>query len=519
MKIAVPISASEPAEVLEQARTALAAGADVIELRTDYLENLSSDKVSSLIETIRGLGPDAALIVTCRDVREGGAREYPAHLRSEILKTAIEHNVEFIDCEFSNFRVDTVRETLGSALQQHLKTRLILSAHQFAGPFPDLEQQYRDIRHICPTAIPKLVYAAQHINDCFEAFDLLHQTEGDRIVLCMGEAGLISRVTACMFGGFLTFASLGEANATAPGQLSIGQLRDLIPPQGHDTQTQLFGIIADPVGHSLSPALHNACFRDSAFNGSYLPLRVQGAQAELADFLENVRLRPWLGFRGFSVTLPHKQHALSYVQQQAGTVEPLVAKIGATNTLILSGDGKFKAYNTDYAGAMDAVMNSLNTGLHDVDGMAVAVVGAGGVARAIVAGFCDAGAKVKIYNRTVAKAEKLALEFGCAFASIEALHDLQADLLINCTSIGMHPHVDATPVPGELLERDMAVFDTIYNPLQTRLLELAQTRGARTIDGVAMFVAQAQAQYRLFTGLEGNADLMRKVTLEHLNKE
>jgi 3-dehydroquinate dehydratase/shikimate dehydrogenase len=461
MRIAVPISASEAQEVLVQARAALAAGADIIEFRTDYLQDLSSEMVSSLIEKIRGLGPDTALIVTCRDAREGGVHEYPAHLRTEILKTAIECNAEFIDCEFSNFCAGTVREALGSALKQHPKTRLILSAHQFSGPFPDLKQQYQDIRRSWPTAIPKLVYTAQHINDCFEAFDLLHQTEGDRIVLCMGQAGLISRVTACMFGGFLTFASLGEANATAPGQLTIGQLRDLIPPQGLDTHTQLFGIIADPVGHSLSPALHNACFRDSGFNGLYLPLLVQGGQAELADFLENLRARPWLGFRGFSVTLPHKQSALSYVQQQGGSIEPLVAKIGATNTLILSDDSSFMAYNTDYAGAMDAVMSSLNIGRRDLDGMSVAIVGAGGVSRAIVAGFRDAGAKVKIYNRTVAKAERLAEEFGCAFASIDALQDLSADLLINCTSIGMHPHVNATPVPGELLKRDMAVFDKI----------------------------------------------------------
>jgi 3-dehydroquinate dehydratase/shikimate dehydrogenase len=214
--------------------------------------------------------------------------------------------------------------------------------------------------------------------------------------------------------------------------------------------------------------------------------------------------------------LPHKQSALSYVQQQGGSIEPLVAKIGATNTLVISDENRFMAYNTDYAGAMNAVMNSLNIGPRELGGMSVAVVGAGGVSRAIVAGFRDAGAQVKIYNRTVAKAERLAEEFDCAFASIDALRDLQADLLINCTSIGMHPHVNATPVPDELLNQDMAVFDTIYNPLVTRLLELAQARDARTIDGVAMFVAQAQAQYRLFTGLEGNADLMRQVTLDHL---
>lgn len=516
MKIAVPISTPDARQVLPQARAALDAGADIIEFRTDYIEDLNPASIASLTRQIQALKPDAALIVTCRDPREGGAGEHAQDLRTEILKTAIEQDVDFVDCEFSNFTARGVGRTLAPLLQQHHHTRLILSAHQFTGPFGDLKGLYQDIRSACPQAIPKLVYTAQHISDCFEAFDLLHQSKGDRIVLCMGQAGLITRVTACMFGAFLTFASLDDGKATAPGQLTIDQLRALLPAQGLTSPARLFGIIADPVGHSLSPALHNTSFHASGFNGLYLPLLVQGGQAGLTGFLDNVRARPWLGFRGFSVTIPHKQHALAYVQQQGGFIEPLVAKIGATNTLILSDDGELRACNTDYAGAMDAAVSALGIGLSDVQGMSVAIVGAGGVARAIVAGFRDAGARVKIYNRTVPKAEKLAAEFACDFAALDTLGDLQADLLINCTSIGMHPQVEVTPVPGELLHSGMAVFDTIYNPLNTRLLELARARGARTIDGVAMFVAQALAQYRLFTGLEGDPGLMRQVTLDHL---
>lgn len=516
MRISVPISASEPHQVLAQARAALDAGADILEFRTDYLEGLSPEMAISLIGQIQGLPGRNALLVTCRDAREGGANAYPGELRADILKVAIEHGADFVDCEFSNFRQGAAGETLSAVLQRYPNTRLVLSTHQFDGPFADLQGQYQAIRRACPQAIPKLVYTAHHINDCFAAFDLLHQTEGDRIVLCMGQAGLITRVTACRFGAFLTFASLDDDQATAPGQLTIQQLKALLPLQGLDTRTRLFGIIADPVGHSLSPALHNASLQASGFNGLYLPLLVQGGQDGLFGFLDNLIARPWLGFKGFSVTLPHKQHALAYVEQQGGAVEPLCAKIGASNTLIISDQGGFQAFNTDYGGAMDAVVNSLNLSRGALAGVSVAIVGAGGVSRAIVAGFCDAGAQVKIYNRTLAKAERLAGEFACEFAPIGALQDLQADLLINCTSIGMHPRVEATPVPGELLQPDMAVFDTIYNPLSTRLLELARARGARTIDGVAMFVAQALTQYRLFTGLEGDPDLMRRVTLDHL---
>ena len=149
-------------------------------------------------------------------------------------------------------------------------------------------------------------------------------------------------------------------------------------------------------------------------------------------------------------------------------------------------------------------------------GMPAAVIGAGGVARAIVAGLTDAGAKVTIYNRTVERAEKLAADFDCAFAGREALADLDAKLVINGTSIGMHPNVDRTPVPNEVLRADMAVFDTVYNPAETLLLKDAKEAGAQTIDGIAMFVNQAMAQFHLFTGQPGNPTLMRTVVLDSL---
>jgi 3-dehydroquinate dehydratase/shikimate dehydrogenase len=150
--------------------------------------------------------------------------------------------------------------------------------------------------------------------------------------------------------------------------------------------------------------------------------------------------------------------------------------------------------------------------------MPVAVVGAGGVARAIVAGLTDAGAKIKIYNRTVKRAEKLADEFNCEFAGLDELPNLDAKLLINCTSIGMHPNTDATPVPKESLKKAMAVFDTVYNPAKTLLLKEAKKKKAKKIDGISMFVNQAMAQFKLFTNTEGNAELMRRTVCDKLKK-
>jgi 3-dehydroquinate dehydratase/shikimate dehydrogenase len=367
-------------------------------------------------------------------------------------------------------------------------------------------------------AIPKLIYVANHITDCFEAFDLLHQTSAERIIFCMGEGGLISRILAKKLGCFLTFASIDELNATAPGQLTIKDLKQLYRYDYIDAETRLYGVIADPVGHSLSPAIHNACFGDKQMNKLYLPLLVEGGQREFDSFLHHALLRKWLNFRAFSITIPHKQNALVYVRASRGYVEPLAQKIGAANTLLVGPDGKLEAYNTDYAGALDAITAGMKISRAKLNGLPVAVVGAGGVSRAIVAGLSDAGTQITIYNRTVEKAQKLAAEFNCEFAPLDDLKSLEAKLVINCTSIGMHPNIEETPVPKELLKRGMTVFDTVYNPAETLLLKEAKRKRIKTIDGISMFVNQAMAQFKLFTNTDGNPELMRQTVLENLNK-
>jgi len=303
----------------------------------------------------------------------------------------------------------------------------------------------------------------------------------------------------------------------------VKQLKEIYRHDFIDGDTELFGVIADPVGHSLSPAIHNACFTEKNMNRLYLPLLVTQGWQGFDSFLHNVIQRKWLNFHGFSVTIPHKQNALNYVRQRHGSIEPLAEKIGAVNTLVVdsratSDERRMSAYNTDYAGAIDAVISGMGIRRASLKKISVAVIGAGGVARAIVAGLSDAGAKIKIYNRTVEKAERLAEEFGCEFAGLDDLANLDAKLLINCTSIGMHPIVDATPVPKEYFKRGMTVFDTVYNPAQTLLLKQAKRKRLKTIDGVSMFVNQAAAQFKLFTGQNANAKLMRKTICSYLSK-
>ena len=516
-KLAVPIGAGDLEQARQQIKAAQAADADIIELRVDYIEDLTTHLVERLIGEVKSSGKrPLPVIVTCRDRQQGGVIDYAQPFRVSVLIAALRAGAEFIDFEYDNFRSIENQERIRRALSQCSRARLILSAHNFETKFDNIGKLFRNISSACPGAIPKLVYAANHINDCFEAFDLLHQTSGDCIVFCMGEAGLISRILAKKLRSFLTFASIDEQKATAPGQLTVEQFRRLYRCDDINAEAELFGVIADPVGHSLSPAIHNACFAVEEMNRLYLPLLVKGGQREFDSFLSKALSRKWLNFRGFSITIPHKQSALNYVGANQGFVEPLAKKIGAANTLLIGPNGKLSAYNTDYAGALDAITAGMRITRADLDALPVAVVGAGGVARAIVAGLSDAGADIKIYNRTVEKAERLAAEFNCDFAPLDEVRNVDAKLLINCTSIGMHPNVEATPVPKEALKEDMAIFDIVYNPARTLLLKDARKKRAKTIDGLAMFVNQAMAQFKLFTNTDGNPDLMRKTVLDCL---
>jgi shikimate dehydrogenase len=190
-------------------------------------------------------------------------------------------------------------------------------------------------------------------------------------------------------------------------------------------------------------------------------------------------------------------------------------------------DGSLYACNTDYAAALDAVCDGLSIERDGLKGKRVAVIGAGGAARAVVAGFCEYGAGVTVYNRTAEKAESLAGQFGASAAPMEALAESKADVYINCTPIGMHPKVDASPMAASQitnhksqiinpLSPGVVVFDTIYNPIQTKLLRDAAAAGCVTIPGTEMFVRQGAAQFKLWTGEDAPLDVFRKVLGERL---
>ncbi len=506
--LTVPILVESSEQAVADISRAAELGAEMVELRIDYLCRYDGDVVRAVVGAAKKLG--LAVLATCRANWEGGKFGQGEKSRAMMFKAAVRAGADYIDIELA---CRAEGEIKAAELAAEGDVRVILSSHDFEKRPADLAQRVA-VMVERGADVAKVAYKAERICDCFDAIDIYRsesQAGRQAIALAMGEAGVMTRQLAKKLGGKLTFAALGEGLGSAAGQVTIEQMRSLYRWDAMGADTQVFGVIGDPVGHSLSPALHNAAFDATGYNGIYLPLLVEGTWEEFRNFMDGTRQRPWLGLRGLSVTIPHKENALRYVRENGGQLEPLAEKIGSVNTLLIDEAGKVSGFNTDYAGALGAVLDGAGLVKSDLKGMSAAIIGAGGVARALAAGLCDAGAEVTIYNRTVERAEKLAEDFGCKWAGVEGLANLEAKLIVNCTSLGMHPAVEGCAVPEGVLTKDMIVFDTVYNPVETRLLKLARSVGATVVDGVSMFVRQGAAQFEMFTGRPAPLEVMREI--------
>ena len=261
----------------------------------------------------------------------------------------------------------------------------------------------------------------------------------------------------------------------------------------------LYVVVGNPIGHSLSPVMHNSALAHSGLDGHYLALRVEN----IAAAVDGIR---GLGIRGASITIPHKISVLQYLDK----VDPMAANIGAVNTVI-NRDGVLHGYNSDCAGAVKAL--SENTVIKGKD---VAVIGAGGGARAIGFGLKQEGGLVTIINRSKSAGEKLADDLNCEFKLLAEVKKLPYQIVINATPAGMTPDINNLPLAPDLMKPEMVVMDMVYNPLKTRFLEAAQSIGCTTVDGVAMFVHQGAVQFELWTGRKAPVNIMRRVVLEEL---
>ncbi len=271
--------------------------------------------------------------------------------------------------------------------------------------------------------------------------------------------------------------------------------------------TKLYGILGHPVGHSMSPAMHNAALQAMGINGVYVPMDVQ--PSDLAAAVTGLRA---LGFVGLSVTVPHKEEVMNCIDE----IDPVAERIGAVNTLLFRqrpGEEQItvRGFNTDWLGSNLALAEKIQ-----LAGSRVLVLGAGGAAKGVCFGLVEAGAEVMITNRTEEKGKKLADWLGCTFISGNQLGQVRADVLINTTSVGMEPYAENIAIDPDLLEKFKVVMDIVYAPLQTRLLREAVQAGCETIDGLAMLQFQAAVQLKIWTGEQPPSDVLRQALLDEL---
>ncbi len=513
--LAVPITRSTTDQAVADVRRAVGDfGADAIELRLDHMTEVDLPTVMAAVPN------GVTVIATARDPAEGGVRPLDDGQRVATLLDAARLHPDYLDVELATWRRSPeARERLEPLLDgppgrpgQDRSCRLILSAHDFDGRPADIDDRVTAIEAE-PCRVVKIVWQAESICDVYKCFELMRSSRKPVIAIAMGEAGVASRVLAKKFGAFLSFSAIDEGAGSAPGQVGIDVMTRLYRWDQIGPDTPVYGVIGCPIAHSMSPAIHNAAMAQRGIDGVYLPFRVEPGYENFEAFVRGAMDRAWMDLGGLSVTIPHKENALRLVGDAA---EPLARQIGAVNTLVFNGPDEVRGLNTDYAGALDALTDTLDCKRTDLGGTRVAVLGAGGAGRGLVAALRHYNCAVTIYNRTYSRAEALAAEFECRAEPLENARSLDARIVVNTTSVGMHPNVDETPLPADALRPDMVVFDNVYNPMETRLLREAAEIGCQTVSGVDMFVNQAYAQFEAWTGRAAPRELMRDVVIESL---
>ena len=553
-------------DMVAEVAEAASRGAQAVELRLDYLMAGGGEKEEEVLVKLESIVRDAvpALVCACeragvvsiatlRPTWEGGqfetgvrggdtsgdhdddARE---HARvSALRRIAEECDVDYIDCEM------LAAEQLfggGGEWQCPSDTGLILSRHDYERtPSQSVLRTWQTEMFDMGADVAKLACHAESITDCARMLALLDgdgsalqedtSDEGDvrpssssgvpssikprrTIALSMGEVGVVTRLLAPKFTGFLSFGALDEARASAPGQPTLASMQTLYRMAAQNPGTRAYGIIGNPVAHSKSPLLHNTAFAHVGLDAVYVPLLVHDLPAFLDAF-------PAV-FTGFSVTIPHKEVALSVCDE----IDPVAAEIGAVNTIVRRPiDGRLVGYNTDWSAAIGAIQRALTAGKGKessaLEGKTVVIIGAGGAGRALAFGASRrAGARVIVANRSFERAQLLAEAVGGQAVEMDDIISgrVGGDVLVNTTSVGMHPHEDETPVPREHLAAYSLVFDAVYNPMETRLLREAADAGCITVNGVEMFVGQAMEQFELFTGHPSPGEIMRQTVVANL---
>ena len=461
-----------------------------LEFRLDYLKQplAALPKIHRFLETHQYVNA----VGTCRRVENGGRFKGSLASQLEVLTKAHAAGCQIVDLEIQS-ALKAKREAIA-----RLRSRagLIVSFHDFRAT-RNLDETLEKMLKV-PADFYKVVSTATTLSDNVTMMKFL-QTQSDKhalIGLCMGEQGIISRVLSVRAGSVFTFGAVSADLKTAPGQISAGDLRSIYRIDQVDAATRVYGVAGDPIEHSLSPVIMNTALRRENVNGVYLPLHAK----TLKDLMRCVREIP---LHGLSVTMPYKQSILAHLDN----TDAHTTKIGACNTVVRGQDGKLYGFNTDAAGVVRPLEQRLS-----IEHAKVLVLGAGGAARAAVFGLKERGAEIWILNRTSVKGQKLARQAKARTIKRADLRKIAFDVIINATPVGMGNTRDCPLKDEEIQSR--VVFDMVYDPVETHLLQVARAKGIAVIPGVEMFVQQAARQFEIWTGKPAPAgDMLRAVTI------
>jgi len=492
-KICVVIGRTRHKMMQIEIQEAAKRGARFIEVRLDFLAKAPDFK--RLLAT-----KPCPMIATVRRPVDGGRWSGSEEERLMLLRQAIVAGFDWVDLETDI--IDTV--------PRFKAVKRIVSYHNLREIPEDLEKIHEKM---CSqdADVVKIAVSAHNPADNIRMLDLIRKSPRPMVGICMGDLGVPSRILSARAGAPFTYAAFNKERGIAPGLPSFDEMQTVYHYSEIKPTTAVFGVIGDPVAHSLSPLIHNGAFRELGIDAVYVPFRVP--RGDLAGFLKSFESLP---VEGYSVTIPHKEAAATLPGQR----EQIVSSIHAANTL-LRGTNGWRIFNTDAPAAVESIREHLPP---TPDGQAaqlqsrtVLVLGAGGVARAVAHALQREGAVILIANRTLERAQKLAEEVGCRHIDWAARHNVLCDTLINCTSVGMYPNMDESPVHHSFLKPNLFVFETIYTPETTLLVKEARARGSVVLTGVDMFVRQAAMQFKLFTGREPPLELMHTVVRRSLS--
>ncbi len=485
---------------LEASILQAASVADIIEIRVDCLDPLQIEQSIGELDRLSKLSAKPT-IITYRPAEQGGKQELTTASRFSFWVFNRPEGGGFFDIEHDF----ACNPQLFEYVNAPDWSRVICSFHDVVGMPSDLDSIYEKLAS-SPAHILKIAVQANDVIDCIDIFRSLERAgrEGRKIIaIAMGFAGIATRILGPSRGAFFTYASMDEKSATATGQLTVRELRDIYRIDKIDRDTEIFGVVGLPVTHSISPNIHNAAFATTETNAVYIPFEVRDPGSFIRRMVHpRTREIEWK-IRGLSVTAPHK----TALMDQLDWVEPIAKEIGAVNTLLID-DELVSGYNTD----ADGFLEGLRTRVTEIEGKRCAVIGSGGAASAAVWALKKEAADVTVFARTRARADGLAAKFDSASGDLENAQFGAFDLVVNATSLGSAGEFQhQSPANAAQLRGAHWAYDLVYNPIETQFLREASEAGCETINGLEMFIAQAAAQFKLWTGTTAPKALMHEV--------